>query len=64
MKTIVIKQNGKTIRQFNVSDTQLNLAKKLGLNSRQYITEIAKVELDDARELTIEDLKNGNWRFT
>ena len=64
MKTIVIKQNGKTIRQFNVSDTQLNLAKKLGLNSRQYITERAKVELDDARELTIEDLKNGNWRFT
>jgi hypothetical protein len=63
MKTIVIKQNGKTIRQFNVSDTQLNLAKKLGLNSRQYIVERAKAELDDSKELTIEDFKNGNWRF-
>jgi hypothetical protein len=64
MKTIVIKQNGKTIRQFNISDTQLNLTKKLGLNSQEYIIERAKVELDGAKELTIEDIKNGNWRFT
>jgi hypothetical protein len=64
MKTIVIKQNGKTIRQFNISDTQLNLTKKLGLNSQEYIIERAKVELNGAKELTIEDIKNGNWRFT
>jgi hypothetical protein len=63
MKTILVKQNGKTIRQFNVSDLELNLAKKLGLSSQQYIVERTKVELDSAKELTMEDLKSGNWRF-
>jgi hypothetical protein len=63
MKTILVKQNGKTIRQFNVSDLELNLAKKLGLSSQQYIVERTKVELDNAKELTMEDLKSGNWRF-
>jgi hypothetical protein len=45
MKTIVLKTNGKKIYQFNVSDVQLELAKKLGISERQYITERAKIEL-------------------
>jgi hypothetical protein len=45
MKTIVLKTNGKKIYQFIVSDTQLNIAKKLGISEQQYIIERAKVEL-------------------
>ena len=45
MKTIAIKQNGKKVYQFIVSDTQLEIAKKLGISEQQYITERAKVEL-------------------
>jgi hypothetical protein len=47
MKTIVLKTNGKKIYQFNVSDMQLELAKKLGISERQYITERAKIELTE-----------------
>jgi hypothetical protein len=45
MKTIVLKQKGKKVYQFRVSDIQLELAKKLGISEREYITERAKIEL-------------------
>jgi hypothetical protein len=45
MKEIVLKTNGKKIYQFRVSDTQLKIAKRLGISERVYITELAKVHL-------------------
>ena len=50
MKTIAIKQNGKKVYQFIVTDTQLNLAKKLGIAEKDYIIELAKANLANKKE--------------
>ena len=41
-KTILLKVEGKTVYQFIVTETQLNLAKKLGIQEKDFITELAK----------------------
>lgn len=45
MKEVVIKQHGRKVYQFFVSDTQLKIAEKLGIPEEHYITELAKVRL-------------------
>jgi hypothetical protein len=50
VKTIKIKKDGKTFHQFTVTDVQLELAKKLGINEKDYLVELAKVELDERKE--------------
>lgn len=50
MKTIKIKKDGKTFHQFIVTDTQLGLARKLGIDEKDYLVERAKVELDERKE--------------
>jgi hypothetical protein len=45
MKSVVIKQNGKKVYQFIVSDTQLKIAEKLGIPKNRYIAELAKARL-------------------
>lgn len=46
-KTIKLKVEGKTVYQFDVIDAQLKLAKKLGISEKDFITELAKVHLDE-----------------
>jgi hypothetical protein len=50
MKTIKIKKDGKTFHQFIVTDTQLELARKLGIDEKDYLIEKAKAELDERKE--------------
>jgi hypothetical protein len=50
VKTIKIKKDGKTFHQFTVTDAQLELAKKLGIDEKNYLVEMAKVELDERKE--------------
>jgi hypothetical protein len=49
MKTIKLRDAStkKVIYQFNVSDTQLKLAKRLGVSKEQFITELSKELLKD-----------------
>ncbi len=41
-KTIKLKADGKVVYQFDITETQLKLAKKLGVEEKDYITELAK----------------------
>jgi hypothetical protein len=50
MKTIKIKKDGKTFHQFIVTDVQLELAKKLGIDEKNYLVELSKAELDARKE--------------
>ena len=50
MKTIKLKKDGKTFHQFIVTDTELELARKLGIDEKDYLVEKAKVELDEREE--------------
>ena len=50
MKTIKLKKDGKTFHQFIVTDAQLKLAEKLGIDEKNYLVELAKVELDERKE--------------
>jgi len=45
VKEIVIKQNGRKVYQFRVSDTQLKIAERLGISEQRYITESVKLRL-------------------
>lgn len=47
MKEIVLRTNGKKIHQFKVSDAELNLAKRLGISEKTYVTEKTMLELDN-----------------
>ena len=49
MKTIKLRnaETKKVIYQFDVTDTQLELAKKLGVSNEQFITELSKQHLKD-----------------
>jgi hypothetical protein len=51
MKKIVLRTNSKKIYQFKVSDAEFNLAKKFGISEEAYITEKAKVELANKKEI-------------
>jgi hypothetical protein len=46
-KTIKLKIEGKTVYQFDITQTQLDLAKKLGIKEKDFITELAKVNLKE-----------------
>ena len=46
-KTIKLKVEGKTVYQFDITQTQLNLAKKLGIEEKDFITELAKENLKE-----------------
>lgn len=46
-KTIKVKTDGKTVYQFDVTEGQLNLAKKLGIQEKDFIIELAKELLKD-----------------
>jgi len=46
-KTIKLKVEGKTLYQFDITQTQLNLAKKLGIEEKDFITELAKENLKE-----------------
>ena len=50
MKTIKIKKDGETFHQFIVTDVQLELAMKLGIDEKDYLVELAKVELNERKE--------------
>ena len=49
-KTIKLKVDGKTVYQFVITQTQLNLAKRLGVEEKDFITELAKEHLKDHKE--------------
>jgi hypothetical protein len=49
-KTIKLKVEGKTVYQFVITQTQLNLAKRLGVEEKDFITELAKEHLKDRKE--------------
>jgi len=51
MKKIVLRTNSKKIHQFKISDAEFNLAKKLGISEETYITEKAKLELTNKKEV-------------
>jgi hypothetical protein len=46
-KTIKLKIEGKTVYQFDITQTQLNLAKRLGIEEKDFITELAKENLKE-----------------
>jgi len=46
-KTIKLRVDGKVVYQFDVTETQLKLAKKLGVEEKDYITELAKQHLKE-----------------
>ena len=50
MKTIKLKKNGKTFHQFILHDAAVALAEKLGIDQKQYIIEISKIELEERRK--------------
>ena len=49
-KTIKLKVEGETVYQFVLTQTQLNLAKRLGVEEKYFITELAKEHLKDHKE--------------
>jgi hypothetical protein len=46
-KTIKLRTEGKTVYQFVVTETQLKLAKRLGIEEKDFITELAKEHLKE-----------------
>jgi len=48
-KTIKLKVEGKTVYVFDITQTQLNLAKKLGIEEKDFITELAKENLKEPK---------------
>lgn len=46
-KTIKLKVEGKTVYQFDITQAQLDLAKKLGVEEKDFITELAKENLKE-----------------
>lgn len=46
-KTIKLKVEGKTVYQFVITQAQLDLAKKLGVEEKDFITELAKENLKE-----------------
>ena len=50
MKTIKLRVNGKIIHQFVVTDAEIAIAEKLGIDRKQYIVEKSKLELEERRK--------------
>ena len=55
MKTIKVKKGGKSVHKFTIEDSQLKLAKKLGISEKQYIEEMTKLELKEKNENKVRD---------
>jgi hypothetical protein len=49
-KEITVKQNGKVILDFIVSETEFKIAAKLGITKENYIKEKVKAELEELQE--------------
>ncbi len=49
-KEITVKQNGKVILEFIMSETELKIAAKLGVTKENYIKEKVKAKLEELQE--------------